>query len=153
MKQDWKQVLKGVFNGVRILEKSKAEVLANFEQFCEFIFEPAFEALADEIDSYDVSAKIQKVKGREARISLSFPGSKEEQFRYRLILPRNSIDLILTLTIEGRKDKRSDFRSESEKFMPGMKTADILKLDKEDIMLDIIGRYRNVVYESLTSAD
>ena len=34
-----------------------------------------------------------------------------------------------------------------------MKTADILKLDKEDIMLDIIGRYRNVVYESLTSAD
>ncbi len=144
-RQDWRQGLKDIFDGARILEKSKADTLACFEQFCEFIFEPAFESLAD--------AKMQKVKGREVRVALTFRGSKDEQFIYRLLLPKNSIELRLTVVVESRKTRRADLHSVSETFKPGLRTADILKLDKEDVVLDIIGRYRSVVYESLTSPD
>ena len=44
---DWKLNLANYFEELRILRESKQEALDNFNQFCEFIAEPAFESLED----------------------------------------------------------------------------------------------------------
>ncbi len=150
---DWKTELKNHFENVRILAKCQAETLIHFEQFCEFIVEPAFEALAEEIASFGVKLKFQKSKGRDIRLSLSFPGSKDEQFQYKILLPKNSVELRLGLVTKGRKNLKTDFKTEEGEFMPGMSSAAVLKLDKETIILDILGHYRDFIYKALTSPD
>lgn len=152
-KRDWKQVLREHFEGARIIERCKGETGGHFDQFCEFIVEPAFEALAEEIETYGVAARFQKLKGKSVRIVLCFPNSKDEQFRYRLGLPQNSIELKLVLVTEGRRNRKLDFIARTEQFRPDLKTEEILKLDKDDIILDLLERYRGFVYESLTTPD
>jgi hypothetical protein len=151
--KDWQTELKNHFESMRILEKSQAETILQFAQFCEFIVEPAFEALADEIASYGVKARFQKTKGRDIRLSLSFPGSKEEQFQYRISIPKNSVELRLALLTKGRKNLKSDHKTVEEAFMPELGPAEVLKLAKEDIILDVLEHYRNFSYEALTSPD
>ena len=150
---DWKTELKNHFENVRILAKCQAETLIHFDQFCEFIVEPAFEGLAEEIASFGVKLKFQKSKGRDIRLSMSFPGSKDEQFQYKIVLPRNSVELRLGLMTKGRKNLKTDFKTEEGEFMPGMSSAAVLKLAKETIILDIIEHYRDFVYKTLTSPD
>jgi len=152
-KTDWKTELKDHFENMRVLEKCQAETLLHFDQFCEFIVEPALEALAEEIGSFGVKVRCQKTKGRDIRASLTFPGSKDEQFQYRIILPRNSVELRLGLATKGRKNLRSEYKAKEGEFMPGLSPAAVLKLSKEDIILDIIGHYRDFRYEALTSPD
>jgi hypothetical protein len=151
--KDWKTELKNHFENMRILEKCQAETLIHFEQFCEFIVEPAFEALVDEIASFGVKARFQKAKGRDIRLSLSFPGSKDEQFHYKIAIPRNSVELRLALVIRGRKNLKSDYKTTEEAFMPDLSPAEVLKLTKDDVILDVLEHYRNFSYEALTSPD
>ena len=150
---DWKTELKDHFENVRILAKCQAETLIHFEQFCEFIVEPAFEALAEEIASYGVKLKFQKSKGRDFRLSLSFPGSKDEQYQYKIVLPKNSVELRLGLVTKGRKNLKTDYKTEEGEFMPGLSAAAVLKLSKETIILDVLGHYRDFIYKTLTSPD
>lgn len=151
--KDWKTELKNHFENLRILDKCKAETSTHFEQFCEFIVEPAFEALVEEIASFGVKARFQKSKGRDIRLSLSFPGSKDEQFHYKISIPRNSVELRLTLTIKGRKNLKSDYQTTEEAFMPDLSPAEVFKLSKDNVILDVIEHYRNFSYEALTSPD
>jgi len=151
--KDWQTELKNHFENMRILEKCQAETILQFAQFCEFIVEPAFEALADEIASYGVKTRFQKTKGRDIRLSLSFPGSKDEQFQYRISIPKNSVELRLSLLIKGRKNMKSDYKTAEEAFMPDLGAAEVLKLAKEDVILDVLEHYRNFSYEALTSRD
>jgi len=151
--KDWKTELKNHFENVRILEKCQAETLIHFEQFCEFIVEPAFEALVDEISSYGVKGRFQKTKGRDIRISLSFPGSKDEQFQYRISIPRYSVELRLALTTKGRKNLKADYKTAQEIYMPHLSPAEVLKLTRDDVILDVLEHYRNFSYEALTSPD
>ena len=37
--------------------------------------------------------------------------------------------------------------------MPGLSPAQVLKLSKEDVILDVIEQYRNFNYETVTAAD
>ena len=150
---DWKTEIKNHFENVRILAKCQAETLIHFEQFCEFIVEPAFEALAEEIASFGVKLKFQKSKGRDIRLSLSFPGSKDEQFQYRILLPKNSVELRLGLTTKGRKNLKTDFKTEEGVYMAGLSAAAVLKLTKEDVILDVLEHYRDFSYKALTSPD
>lgn len=152
-KKNWKEELQEHFENIRILEKCQAETTGHFEQFCEFIVEPAFEELADELAERGIRAKFQKFRSREIRMVICFPGGKEEQFRYRLILPKNSVELKLILKVEGKKTRHSDFSTRQEQFMPDVNTAEILKLDKEDVILHLIERYRDFIYQTLTSPD
>jgi hypothetical protein len=152
-KPDWKTELTNHFENMRVLDKCRAEALVQFDQFCEFIVEPAFESLADEIASFGVKLRFQKTKGRDIRASLSFPGSKDEQFQYRIVLPRNSIELRLGLATKGRKTLKSEYKAKDGDFMPGLTPAQVLKLSKEDVILDIIERYRDFNYEAVTAAD
>ncbi|MGD1010038.1 MAG: hypothetical protein ABR951_07805 [Candidatus Aminicenantales bacterium] len=151
--KDWKTELKNHFENMRILEKCQAETSIHFEQFCEFIVEPAFEALVDEIASYGVKARFQKSKGRDIRLSLSFPGSKDEQFHYKISIPRNSVELRLALMTKGRKNLKSDYKTTEEAFMPDLGPAEVLKLTKDDLILDVLEHYRNFSYEALTTPD
>jgi hypothetical protein len=151
--KDWKTELKNHFENMRILEKCQAEALLHFDQFCEFIVEPALESLAEEIASFGVKLRFQKSRGRDIRASLSFPGSKDEQFQYKILLPKHAVELRLGLATKGRKNLKSDFKSKDGEFMPGLSPAQVLKLSKEDIILDVLEHYRNFSYEALTSAD
>jgi hypothetical protein len=150
---DWKDELRSHFENVRILEKSQAETTGQFEQFCEFIAEPGFENLADELALYGVKAWHKKFGHREIRFSIAFAGSKEEQFQYRISLPKNAVEIRPGLMIRSRKTARGDFATSQELFMPALSPAEILKLNKEDIIRDVLEHYRNSVYEALTSPD
>jgi len=150
---DWKTELKNHFENMRILERCQAEAVLHFDQFCEFIVEPALESLAEEVASFGVKLRFQKSKGRDIRAGLSFPGSKDEQFQYRIFLPRNAVELRLGLATKGRKNLKSDFQTKEGEFMPGLSPAEVLKLTKEDVILDVLEHYRNFSYEALTSPD
>jgi hypothetical protein len=150
---DWKTELKNHFENMRILDKCQAEVILQFEQFCEFIVEPAFESLAKETASYGVKLRFQKTKGRDILASLSFPGGKDEQFQYKIFLLKNAVELRLGLVAKGRKSLKSDFKTKEEDFMPGLSPAKILKVTKEDVILDVLEHYRNFSYETATSPD
>lgn len=151
--KDWQAELRGIFENTRILEKSKHETVVHFEQFCEFIVEPGFESLAEAISEYGVKLRVQKTKNRDIRLSLSFARSKDDQFHYRLFLPKNSVELRLGLVTRGRKTPKADLKSREEDFMPGLSPAEILKLTKEDVILDVLEHYRNFIYEALTTPD
>jgi hypothetical protein len=150
---DWKTELKNHFENIRILERCQAEAVLHFDQFCEFIVEPALESLAEEIASFGVKVRFQKSKGRDIRASLSFPGSKDEQFQYKIFLPKNAVELRLGLATKGRKNLKSDFKTNEGEFMPELSPAEVLKLTKEDVILDVLERYRNFNYEALTSPE
>jgi hypothetical protein len=150
---DWKTELKDHFENVRILAKCQAETLIHFEQFCEFIVEPAFEALAEEIASFGVKLRFQKSKGRDIRLSLSFPGSKDEQYQYKIVLPKNSVELRLGLVTKGRKNLKTDYKTEEGEYKPGLSSAAVLKLSKEDVIRDVLEHYRDFSYKALTSPD
>jgi hypothetical protein len=151
--KDWKTELKNHFENMRILEKCQAEALLHFDQFCEFIVEPALESLAEEIASFGVKLRFQRSKGHDIRASLTFPGSKDEQFQYKIFLPKHAVELRLGLATKGRKNLKSDFKSKEGEFMPGLSPAQVLKLAKEDVILDVLEHYRNFSYEALTSAE
>jgi len=152
-KADWKTELKNHFDNMRVLDRCRAEALLQFDQFCEFIVEPAFESLADEIASFGVKLRFQKTRGRDIRASLSFPGMKDEQFQYRILLPRNSIELRLGLATKGRKNLKSEYKTKDGEFMPGLSPTEVLKLSKEDVILDVIGHYRDFNYETVSTSD
>ncbi len=151
--KDWQSELRSIFENTRILEKSKHETVVHFEQFCEFIVEPAFESLAEGMAEFGVKLRVQKTKSRDIRLSLSFPRSKDDQFLYRLSLPKNSVELRLGLVVKGRKSPKGEFKSRDEDFMPGLGPAEILKLTKEDVILDVLEHYRDFIYEALTTPD
>ena len=65
MAKDWKENLASFFDGFRIIERSKDETIKNFDQFCEFVVEPAFESLGEELENYRINSKIKRDKGKE----------------------------------------------------------------------------------------
>lgn len=152
-KSGWQDVLRNHFDNVKVLEKSKGETVNQFNQFCEFIVEPAFENLADELASYGVKARHRTYKGRDTRLIVNFARSRDPQFEYRISLPRNAVEVRPALLIRGRRNLKSEYKTVEKSFMPTRSSAEILKLDKEDIILDVIEHYRNFIYESLTSPD
>jgi len=57
MGNDWKENLASFFEGISILEISKKETIENFNQFCEFIVEPGFESLDEELKQFGIKSK------------------------------------------------------------------------------------------------
>jgi hypothetical protein len=149
----WIDELRKYFEDLRIIEKAKAETLESFSQFCEFIAEPAFESLAEEMKEYGIKVRFRKEKGRAIHLDLSFPDSKIDNFHYRIVLPRNSLELKLRLVLKGRKGKRVPLEEKADDFMKGLAPAAVMKLAKEDLIRDIIERYRDFNLTALTSTD
>jgi hypothetical protein len=149
----WIDELRKYFEDLRIIEKAKAETLESFSQFCEFIAEPAFESLAEEMKEYGIKVRFRKEKSRAIHLDLSFPDSKIDNFHYRIVLPRNSLELKLRLVLKGRKGKRVPLEEKADDFMKGLAPAAVMKLAKEDLIRDIIERYRDFNLTALTSTD
>ena len=152
-KIDWKGELAGHFENLRVIERCQAEAIGLFDQFCEFIAEPAFESLTEELALYRIKTRQQKAKGRDIRFIICFPGTKDEHFQYRLTLPRNAVELQLKLQVRARRSPRTDYQTSDEDFMPGRSPLEVLKMEKDDVIHDIIQHYGRFCYASLTSPE
>jgi hypothetical protein len=150
---EWKERLRACFENIEILERCKLETAESFRQFCEFIAEPAFETLAEEMKNYGVRGRFWTQKGKSTRLKLNFPRSKVDNFNYTIFLPRNSVQLELRLQIKGRKTPKSPLEVREERFMEKFSAEKVMKIAKEDLLEDIIEHYRDFTYAALTSAE
>ncbi len=151
--KDWRNKLRSCFENVEILERCKAETEENFKQFCEFIAEPAFEALAEELKSYGVRARFGTSRGKSTWIRCTFPRSRVDHFYYVISLPKNAVELKLRLHIKGRKTTKSPLLEEEKLFFEGLPPAKVMKISKDELIADIIEHYRDFILQSLTSSD
>jgi hypothetical protein len=152
-KDDWKDKLRGAFESIDILEKCKVETAENFKQFCEFIAEPAFEALAEELKEYGIRAKYWILKGRSVCLRFHFQRSRVDNFQYMISLPRNSVEMRLLLQVRGRTMPKSPLKEKELSFMEKIPPDRVMKISKEDLIEDVIEQYKNFILEALASAD
>jgi hypothetical protein len=150
---DWKERLRIFFESIDVLERCKYETRENFKQFCEFIAEPAFEALAEEMKVYKVKAKFWTNKGKSTGVQFDFPGGTVDSFHYVISLPKNSVQLKLRLQIKGRKSPKAPLEESEETFMEKVPPDRVLKIGKEELLNDIVERFRDYTYAALTSAN
>ena len=150
---DWKDRLRAAFESIGILEKCKHETAENFKQFCEFIAEPAFEALGEELKAYGVRSKRWSVRGRSICLRLNSRGSQLDGFDYMISLPRNSVEMKLRLSLRGRRTPKGPLKHKEEPFMAGIPPDRVMKITREELIADIIERYKDVTLEILTSVD
>lgn len=153
MAKDWKENLASFFDGYRIIEKSKDDTIKNFDQFCEFVVEPAFESLGEELENYRITSKIRRDKGKSITFQINFPRSKVENLLYIIRFPKNSLELQLKLIVKGRKDINSSMEETEVQFMKDVAPAEILKLKKEDLIQDVIEHYRNFSFKAATQTE
>jgi hypothetical protein len=153
MTKDWKENLASFFDGYRIIERSKEDTINNFDQFCEFVAEPAFESLGEELENYRITSRIKRNRGKSITFQINFPKSKVENFLYIIQFPKNSLELQLKLLTKGRKDINSPMEGTEDQFMKDVPPAEILKLKKEDLILDVIEHYRNFCFKAATKTD
>jgi hypothetical protein len=152
-KQDWKDNLRSCFESIEILDRCRRETAENFKQFCEFIAEPAFEALATELKGYEIKTRHRIRKGGAIGLTIFFRTSRVDHFQYAILLPKNSVEMRLRLRLRGRKTPKTPLQEKIEAFLPGVLPDQVMKISKEDLIKDIISRYRDFAYESLTSPE
>jgi hypothetical protein len=148
---DWKDRLRIFFESIDVLERCKVETRQNFMQFCEFIAEPAFEALAEEMKGYKIKSKFWTLKGKSTGIQFDFPSSGVDSFHYVITLPKNSVQMRLRLQIKGRKSPKAPLEEFEEVFMEKVPPDRVIKIGKEELLNDIVERFRNYTYAALTS--
>jgi hypothetical protein len=151
--ETWKDELRKHFEAFKIIEKAQADTLESFTQFCEFIAEPAFESLKEEMKDHGVRVRFRKEKGLAIDIELSFPGSNTDNFHYRIVLPRNAYELKLGLVLKGRRSKSAPLEEKAAEFMKELPPAEIMKISKEALIRDILECYGDFALSSLTSPD
>jgi len=147
---DWRDDLKGLFEDIKIIEESKIETLENFDQFWEFIAQPAFENLKAALKQYRIKARFKRKKGKSILFRMNFPRSRIDDFLYIIYLPKNSLELKLKLRIKGRPDKQSPLVEREEQFMKNVDPSMILKLTMNELIQDVIEHYRKFKFENLT---
>lgn len=150
---DWKKDLANHFENVRVIELCQAETVGQFDQYCEFIAEPAFEALSEELARYKIKSEQIKSKGRSIRFVICFPNLKDEQFHYRIALPKNAVELRLKLQIMSRPTPKAEYQTTDEDFMPGLFPFKVLRMDKDEVVADVVKHYTAFCYKALTSPD
>ena len=150
---DWKLNLGNYFEELRILQESHQEAVDNFQQFCEFIAEPAFESLEEEFKQYAIRSKIRHQRGKSIALSINFPRSRIENLQYIIVLPKRSLELRLVLKIRGRNNKSSPFQEKEQPFMGKIPPREILKLEKIALIQDVIEHFRHFNFEAYTSAE
>ncbi|MFP4082441.1 MAG: hypothetical protein ACLFVG_06745 [Candidatus Aminicenantes bacterium] len=150
---DWKQNLADFFEDRKVIGHCRKETVENFAQFCEFIAEPAFESLEDELRKYNVKSKTRKSKNKLIDFQINFPGSRIDHFHYIIRLPRNVIELKLKLQIKARMNKNESLEKREEAFMEKVKPQELLKLPKEAIIQDVIEHYKNFTYRTIAQSE
>jgi hypothetical protein len=149
----WKDRLNEYFESVAVLEKSKTETAAKFDQFWEFIAEPAFENLKEEMKEHGIRVLWRREAGRKIHLQMSFPKSKSDNFHYEIFLPANSYELRLRLIISGRKSVNGPLMETKSPFLDGIAPVEVLKIGKEDLLKDVIERYKDFNLSAMTSPE
>jgi len=149
----WKKDLSSFFEDVVVIAKCQQETLNDFDQFCEFIVEPAFESLAEELKKYKIKSKIKRTKNKNITFQINFPSSSIDNLSYVIYLPKNSVELKLKLRLKGRKNKNYVPETKEEPFMAQFKPSELLKLPKEEIIQDVIEHYKNFIYQTLVKLE
>jgi hypothetical protein len=149
----WKEKLKNVLGDFDLLEKCKREAFEDFQQFCEFIAEPAFESLRLELKKHGIKASCGRVKKRAVYFRMNFAGSRLDNFYYFLSLPQNAVEMRLKLLVRGRKSSKAELEDRESAFMPGLSSAEIMQLERESLILDVISRYQEFNYRARTAPD
>ncbi|MDD8031552.1 MAG: hypothetical protein PHQ25_06075 [Acidobacteriota bacterium] len=154
MKEEkWLKELNRYFEGLRIIEKYQQEAKDHFNQLCEFIVEPAFEALENTLKARAVRIKYDWKKDKFIHLQINFPQSRIDNFHYTILLPSNSLELKLVLKTAGRKNQKAPLVEEEKSFLPEVKPEEVLKLTKEDIIIDIIQKLKKFNYQARTTPD
>lgn len=154
MKEEkWLKELNRYFEGLRIIEKYQQEAKDHFNQLCEFIVEPAFEALENTLKARAVRIKYDWKKDKFIHLQINFPQSRIDNFHYTIVLPSNSLELKLVLKTAGRKNQKAPLVEEEKSFLPEVKPEEVLKLTKEDIIIDIIQKLKKFNYQARTTPD
>ena len=153
MGNNWKEVLAKSFEDNQILVSSIRETREKFDHFCEFIAEPGFEQLKEELDSYKVGAKIQRIKGYSISFQTNFMKSSISQFQYVVYLPKNSIQLELKSRVGGRKTKKGIVELNECLFMEEAAPSTVMDISQEDFIHEVIRYYRNFLFISSVSAE
>ena len=148
----WKDRLRAVGEDFELLKKCKRATLENFQQFYEFIAEPAFESLRLEFRRYRIRASYGRLKKRAAYFRVNFARSGADNFYYILSLPRNAVEMRLKLFVRGRKTPQAALEDREELFMPGLMPAEVLKLEREALIMDVIARYQEFNYRAKTAS-
>ena len=146
---DWKEDLTDFFGDLQIIEKCKSQALDDFEQLCEFNAEPAFENVMEELKKRKIKSRIKKNKRKSIDFQINFPGSRLDRFHYKIFLPKNSVELKLRVEIRGRKNRESQLEKTETPFMEGVQPSDLLRMPKENIIRDVIDRYKTFVYKTV----
>lgn len=141
MENDWKTKLANFFEELRIIQSSVSETLMDFSHFCEFIAEPAFEILREELDQYHLSTSIKKIKDKSISLQIQFPKSSIDNYYYTILLPETAVELKLRLRSGGQ----SDFTDEP--FMEQVAPKELLQLEKDILIKDVIRHYRKFCFE------
>jgi hypothetical protein len=150
--RNWRDDTKNLFEDLAIIEVSKKETIENFDQFCEFIAEPAFENLAAELKNYKIRARFKR-KRDSIHFWMNFYRSKVDDFHYIISLPKNSIELKLKLAIKGRLNKKSPLKEKELQFMKNVDSSRVLKLKLEELIEDVLDQYRKFKYEALSKPE
>lgn len=153
MGKNWKEALAKCFEDIQILVASIHETHEKFDNFCEFIAEPALENLKEELDLYKVGAKIQSIMGHSISFQTNFVKSSIRQFQYTVYLPKNSIQLELNSRVGGRKNKKDLMEEQECPFMEGIAPSSVMDISQEDFILEVIRHYRNFLFTSTVSAE
>jgi hypothetical protein len=152
-KADWQDDLTTCFEDLKVVARCREEALEHFERFCDYVVEPAFEALVEEFQTYQVKARFWKVRGRSIHLDVRFPKSSVDQFHYILWMPRNAVELRLKLTVKFRKSKQGPLEEKTIPFIENVPPAEILKLDQDALAQDVVARYKKSLYEAAAATD
>ncbi len=153
MGNNWKEVLAKCFEDNQILASSIREAREKFDNFCEFIAEPGFEQLKEELNFYKVGAKIQSIKGYSISFQTNFVKSSISQFQYIVFLPKNSIQLELKSRVGGRKTKKGIVEVNECLFMEEAAPPAVMDISQEDFIHEVIRHYRNFLFTSTVSTE
>jgi hypothetical protein len=150
---DWRSDLTTCFDDLKVVERCREEALEHFAQFCEFIAEPAFEALAGEFLKFKLKSRFWKVEGKSVHFEVRFPRSPGDQFQYILWMPKNSVELKLRLTVKSRRTPEGEFKERTIPFIQHVPPKEILGLDRDALAHDVVARYKKFVYETAALAE
>lgn len=151
MKEEIKKKLSSLFEDIRIIEQSQEEAKIQFDQFCEFIAEPAFEDLIEGLEEIGCKARIFKNPQKWILIRVNFNFLQPVVFEYKLQLAPKAINLDLIQVIRYRLAKEKEWKEKSEPFQPELQESDLLKLEKNDLLSHFIGICREHLFHFLTS--
>jgi hypothetical protein len=149
----WKQDLRSCLDDLRVIDRCRGEAVGQFERFCDYVAEPAFKALAEEFEGYEIKGQAIRIVGSSIQFEIRFPKSHEDQFHYALWLPNNAVELKMKLTIRGRKAPGGPMEEKTLPFLPKASASEILRIGQDELAQDVVARYKKFLYETAVLAE